>query len=187
MDVPEKNVPPIATLELLYVLFANFEHIFRGVLSGGVQSLMGEALNIRLGTRGLSLGDIALEAARKGISINDLFAMVEKDGWEYSDGQSMVCSSFVAATWKAGGLFGDMPINAVEFTPRDVYQLNFFDLNYTKPKKCQGVDDDLPYCQIMGKYKMDITKDGYSTVDPYPNMFEQCESMPPLYERTKGC
>jgi hypothetical protein len=38
-------------------------------------------------------------------------AMVEKDGWEYEgfyhDGLSYVCSSYVAALWKAAGLFGD--------------------------------------------------------------------------------
>jgi len=34
---------------------------------------------------------------------------------------------------------------------------------------------------------MDITKDGYSTVDPYPLMYERCESQAPLYNRTKGC
>lgn len=66
---------------------------------------MGEALNIRLGTKGLDLAQIALEASRRGMTLYDLFAKVEKDGWEYSDGQSMVCSAFVAATYKAGGLF----------------------------------------------------------------------------------
>lgn len=45
LDVPEKNVPPVATMELLYVVFAHFEHMFFGIAKGGVQSLMGEALN----------------------------------------------------------------------------------------------------------------------------------------------
>jgi len=45
------------------------------------------------------LGNIALEAGRRNMTINDLFAVVEKDGWVYSDGQSMVCSAFVAATY----------------------------------------------------------------------------------------
>jgi hypothetical protein len=29
--------------------------------------------------------------------------------------------------YKAAGLFGDLEINATEFTPRDVYALDFFD------------------------------------------------------------
>jgi hypothetical protein len=48
----------------------------------------------------------------------------------------MVCSSFVIGVYKAGGLFDDLEINATEFTPKDVYTLNFFDSNYIKPKKC---------------------------------------------------
>jgi len=39
----------------------------------------------------------------------------------------------------------------------------------------------------MGKYKMDITKDGYSTVEPYPHMFEKCPSQAPLYARPADC
>jgi hypothetical protein len=39
-------------------------------------------------------------------------ALTEEDGWKYEgfyhDGESMVCSSFVAAIWKAAGLFGDV-------------------------------------------------------------------------------
>ena len=51
--------------------------------------------------------------------------IVEEDGWKYEgfyhDGESMVCSSFVTAVWKAAGLFGDLKINAVEWLPKDVY------------------------------------------------------------------
>jgi hypothetical protein len=48
-------------------------------------------------------------------------AITEEDGWEYTgqyhDGESMVCSAFVAAMWKAAGIFGDNYINAVEWGP----------------------------------------------------------------------
>lgn len=111
--------------------------------------------------------------------------MPEQDSWVYSDGPSMVCSSFVAAIWKAGGLYNGLTIQATEFTPRDVYQTNFFDLNYKKPEKCK--DTTLPYCQIMGKFRMDVTSDGYSTINPYNHMFEKCPSIPPLYLRTPKC
>ena len=51
--------------------------------------------------------------------------MPDLDGWQYTgvfhDGESYVCSGFVAAVWKAAGIFGDLPINAVEFGPHDVY------------------------------------------------------------------
>jgi hypothetical protein len=53
-------------------------------------------------------------------------AMPEQDGWLYTgkeprDGLSYVCSAYVTALYKAGGLFGDLEINATEFTPKDVY------------------------------------------------------------------
>ena len=52
-------------------------------------------------------------------------ALTEVDGWKYEgfyhDGESMVCSSFVAAIWKAAGLFEDVYINAVEWLPKDIY------------------------------------------------------------------
>lgn len=41
------------------------------------------------------------------MTFGDLMAMVEKDEWVYNDGPSLVCSSFVAAMYKAGGLIFD--------------------------------------------------------------------------------
>jgi hypothetical protein len=65
-------------------------------------------------------------------------AIPEKDGWEYAgipprDGVSYVCSAYVTALYKAAGLFDDLEINATEFSPRDVYQLNFFDRTFVRP------------------------------------------------------
>ena len=63
--------------------------------------------------------------AKKGMIMSEVMAIVEEDGWKYEgfyhDGESMVCSSFVTAVWKAAGLFGDLKINAVEWLPKDVY------------------------------------------------------------------
>lgn len=33
----------------------------------------------------------------------------------------------------------------------------------------------------MGNYTIDITNDGWSTVEPYDKMFERCPSEPPLF------
>ena len=38
-------------------------------------------------------------------------ALPEIDGWQYSDGESYVCSSFVAAVYRAGGLLIDIEAN----------------------------------------------------------------------------
>lgn len=66
-------------------------------------------------------------------------AIVEQDGWIYSgieprDGESYVCSAFVAGLYRAAGLFGDYEINATEFTPRDVYQLKLFKDTWERPE-----------------------------------------------------
>lgn len=181
IDTEEESLPAILDVNFVYTVFSLLEKVVPSV----VTRFMGEALNKRLNTQNLNLSEIYVVLQERGITLKQLFAMPEQDSWKYSDGYSMVCSSFVAAIWKAGGLFQGLEINATEFTPRDVYQTNFFDLNYKKPAEC--LDDGLPYCQIMGKFKMDVTTDGYSSVDPYSHMFEKCPSVPPLYARTPGC
>jgi hypothetical protein len=50
----------------------------------------------------------------------------------------MVCSCFVVALWKAGGLFGETVVNAVEFGPKDVYQLKVFDDGSRLPAECKA-------------------------------------------------
>lgn len=73
----------------------------------------------------------------------------------------MVCSSFVSAMYKAGGLLFDS-IQATEMTPRDVYTLNVYDINFKVPAKCKINDPTLPYCQIMGNKLMELP--GYATI-----------------------
>lgn len=147
-------------------------------------------MNNRLGTKGLNLKQIAGQAALKNLTIEDLVAMVEVDGIQYTgieprDGTNYVCSSYVAAAYQAAGLLHD--INGAEFTPRDVYSLDVFDKNFVRPDVCLLAmgDVDVPYCQIMGKYRMKFPD--YSTVTPYSRMAEHCPTVNPLYERLPGC
>jgi hypothetical protein len=72
------------------------------------------------------------------MTIDEAMAIVEEDGWMYYGVQprnttSYVCSAFVAAVYQAAGVFGDKKINAVEFSPKDIYQMNIFDMNYQRP------------------------------------------------------
>ena len=82
-------------------------------------------MNHKLGTHGLNISEIAKEGQKVGLNVSEIMALTEVDGWKYEgfyhDGESMVCSSFVAAIWKAAGLFGDVYINAVEWLPKDIY------------------------------------------------------------------
>jgi len=149
-----------------------------------------EALNKRLGVDGKKLIEIAALAADQGKTVDDVVAMVEQDFWIYDgetprDGYSYVCSAYVTSMWKAAGLFDGMEINATEFSPADVYHLNHFDLTTPRPDACVAADPNLPFCQILGKYR--LYTDGYSSVDPYSHMNERCQINWPSYKRDEGC
>lgn len=185
IDTPRDNLPPLLANEFAPVLFSMLEH----VIPNTVDIFFNQALNKRLGTEGLNLAGIAAEAARQNMSVQDVMAMVEQDGWEYTgekpDGISYVCSAYVAAMYKVAGLFDDLEINATEFAPKDVYTLNFFDLDFERPQQCIDADPDLPYCQLLGNYRLVL--DGYSTVEPYSHMAESCPTINPDYFRPDGC
>lgn len=150
-----------------------------------------QGLNKRLGTVDLDLTGIVAEAAKRMMTIQDLMAMPEQDGWLYSgieprDGEAYVCSAFSASVYKAAGMFDDLTINATEFTPRDVYMLDIFDKDFQRPQMCIDADPNLPYCQLIGKYRIDVTKE-LSTITPYAHMNEHCPSMLPDFFRPEGC
>ena len=140
---------------------------------------------MRLGTKGLTIPEIIAKAARKGLTFEDLLAVPERDEWVYSNGKNFVCSAFVTYFYKVGGLFDGVDIQAREFTPRDVYMLDFWDTNYNRPKECVEADPDLPYCQIMGKFKVELP--GYSTIHPYSKMNERCPTQGPDFKRPNKC
>ncbi|CAD8091658.1 unnamed protein product [Paramecium primaurelia] len=181
IDTPKDNYPKPLSAEFATYLFSFIEKI----APGPITSLVGEALNKRLGTEGLSVSEIAIEAAKQGIELSDLYAMVERDEWIYSDGPSQACAAFVTAMYKAAGLFKPFHIEALEFTPKDIYQLKFFDSNYVVPEKCKINDPDLPYCQLMGTHRIEL--EWYNTVEPYENMNQRCPSIAPEYIRPDGC
>jgi len=58
-------LPPITDIDLLYVIF-EFVHRF---IPAAIDSLIGEALNKRLGTVNLTLAEIAIESTKRGITI----------------------------------------------------------------------------------------------------------------------
>lgn len=186
IDTVKDNLPPLLADEFAPVLFSMLEHI----VPKTVNIFFNQALGKRLGLDAdATLADIAAEAASQGMSIQEVMAMPEQDGWKYTgeqpDGESYVCSAYVAAMYKVAGLFDDMEINSTEFAPKDVYTLNFFDLDFERPQACVDADPDIPYCQLLGNYRMVL--DGYSTVEPYPHMAEHCPTINPDYFRPDGC
>ena len=181
IDTENDNYPPLLDIDFAYIAFTLLSKIDKKV----GELLLGEAMNHRLGTTGLGLAEIAQEAAKQKKTIRQLFAEVEQDDVEYSDGVQYVCSCFVAAIWKRAGIFGDLEINATEFTPKDIYQLKVFDTETALPDVCKQNDPSLPYCQFFGEYTMEMP--GYNSVEPYSHMNENCPSMPPTYDRPAGC
>lgn len=187
IDTPTDNWPPLLPKLSVPILFS----ILHKVIPYQIDTMFTDGLNMRLGTEGLSIEQVAGEAARRGMSIDELMAVPEIDGWQYSgieprDGDAYVCSAFTTAMYKAAGMFDDMEIQATEFHPRDVYMLDFFDKNFTLPENCAVTDPTLPYCQLLGKYRIDITRE-YSIIAPYEHMNESCPTVNPDYFRPDGC
>jgi len=187
VDTANDNWPPLLPQEIVPVAFKLFEDL----APQKAQIFFTDALNKRLGVEGKNISEIAEIAAGRDMSVQDVMAMVEQDGWEYSgiepkDGQAYVCSAYVAAMYKAGGLFGDYEVNATEFVPRDVYSLKFFDDNFAFSDECSAADPGVTsHCQLLGKYRMQLP--GYNTVEPYSHMNERCTINWPGYERDEGC
>lgn len=116
--------------------------------------------------------------------------MPEIEGWMYEgieprDGRAYVCSAYVIALYKRAGLFDGSEINAPEFTPRDIYTLNFWDTTTPRPDACVKADPNAPFCQLLGKYRM--TFNGLNTIEPYTDMAQSCPSIPPDYYRPPRC
>lgn len=186
IDTPEDNLPPLLPHQFVPILFSYVEMVDKKL----ADNMFTEPLNLRLGVTGKNITEIAAIAAQQGMSVDDVMAMTEKDSFRYTglgpkDGRAYVCSAFVTALYKVGGLFDGYEIEATEFSPADVYRLNFFDTETPLPQQCIDAAPDQPYCQLKGKWKQVLP--GYNTVDPYDHMFEKCPSVAPDFYRPEGC
>ncbi|KAL1347781.1 hypothetical protein HN51_023808 [Arachis hypogaea] len=152
-------------------------------------NMWNEALNKRLGTKGLDLSQVLVEVEKRGSSFEQLLTIPEQDDWVYSDGKSTSCIAFILEMYKAAGLFNPIAssVQVTEFTIKDAYILNFFENNSSRlPNWCNDGDTvKLPYCQIKGKYRMELP--GYNSMEPYPHMNERCPSLPTKYYRPENC
>ena len=69
---------------------------------------------------------------------------------------------------------------------RDAYMLKiFYDNPARLPTWCNTESDKLPFCQILGEYRMELPE--YNTIEPYAKMNENCPSLPPTYKRPARC
>jgi hypothetical protein len=182
-DNVNNNVPLFMDTEILLLLISLVEKFDQKV----AQKYFIQGLNHRINTNLKTISEITVAAARQGLTFEKLMAMPERDEWIYDNGENYVCSALVVGIYRAAGLFDDLNINVKEFSPRDIYQLEFFDQEYRdkKPQICKDADPELQFCQIAGKYKMDFK--GVGTIKTYNYMNERCESVPPEYKRSEGC
>lgn len=181
IDTTTKNFPFFTTPELVELVFSLISKVYPKISD----LIITEALNLRLGTKDLTFQKAIAEASRRGKSLEDLVAEPELEGWEYHDGLNYVCSCFVVAYYKHGDMFGNIDLSPNEFTPRDVYNLDIFDKNFKRPQECVDDNPDFAYCQLMGKFFLELND--YSTVKPYEHMNERCPSEGPDFIREDGC
>ena len=181
IDTTTKNFPFATTHEFIELLFSLVSKIY----PKASDLIINEALNIRLGTKDLTFQQVIAEAARRGKTLEELAAEPELEGVEYHDGLNYVCSCFVVAFYKHGGMFGDIDLSPNEFSPKDLYTLDIFDKEFKKPQECIDDNPDLPYCQLMGKFVLELNN--YSTIKPYNHMNEKCPSLGPDFIREEGC
>ncbi|KAH7544378.1 hypothetical protein JRO89_XS15G0156900 [Xanthoceras sorbifolium] len=185
IDTIDGNYPPPLDAHLV----ASVMTVWSKMQPDYAANMWNEALNKRLGTKDLDLPDILVETEKRGLSFDELLTIPEQDDWLYNDGKSTSCIAFILEMYKEAGLFDPIAssIQVTEFTIKDAYSLKFFENNSSRlPKWCNDGDTvKLPYCQIKGKYRMELP--GFNTLDPYPHMNERCPSLPPRYSRPANC
>ncbi|KAI8557607.1 hypothetical protein RHMOL_Rhmol04G0022900 [Rhododendron molle] len=185
IDTTDGNYPPPLDANVVASVMTVWNHLQPEYAA----NMWNEALNKRLGTQGLDLPEILVETERRGSSFDALLAIPEQDNWVYIDGKSTSCVVFILEMYKEAGLFAPIAssIQVTEFTIKDAYSLKLFENDSSRlPKWCNNGDSvKLPFCQIKGKYRMELP--GYNSMDPYPRMNEKCPSLPPKYSRPKGC
>jgi hypothetical protein len=195
VDTPNDNFPCVApdytnclTLPAVYVVAGLVDRISKPIADEMYNQALTHRVNQPWGTFNTTAQIVQYAYETLNLDFGELISLPEQDSWDYTDGKSMVCDVFVCSIWKAAGLFGDLAdeIQCTELTPRDVYSMNFFDTNpANRPDVCKKTDPKLPYCQLGGKYELQLP--GYGTIQPYANMEENCPGIPPKYNRPSNC
>ncbi|KAF8378338.1 hypothetical protein HHK36_029677 [Tetracentron sinense] len=184
IDTISENYPPPLDAHLVISVMSMWTRLQPAYAA----NMWNEALNKRLGTEDLDLQGVIVETEKRGITFDQLLTIPEQDEWVYSDGKSTTCVAFILQMYKEAGIFGPISssIQVTEFTIRDAYMLNIFEDNRTSlPTWCNDENGLLPFCQILGEYRMELPQ--YNTIKPYTNMNENCPSLPPTYERPVSC
>ena len=183
IDTAEDNFPLTLSSYFFEIIFSLIDRKDPNISNKMWNQALSKRLNLNSNITRNTV-EIYEYAKIKNTNFTKLITIPENDTWVYNDGISMVCNVFVCRVFKESGIFGDISslIQCSEFQNWDTYSLNLF--NETVPVFCKS-QDNLPFCQIMGEYRMFLP--GYNTKKIYPHMAEKCPSLPPNYIRPKYC
>ena len=180
LDTVGKNLPEFLNTDLFVILtkllLYNLKDLDLFVL---------QAINKRLDSECKDLDDVWEELYKKDMTIEELLAIPEQDKWLYNGRPSLTSSAFIASIYKQAGLFGDLEVNATEFTGKDLYELEFFDISGEKVAESCKESAPRGYCQLMGKIDMDLGELAFQAV--YAHMNEKCPTVRPDYRKVLGC
>jgi hypothetical protein len=183
-DTPHESFTTISSAEILMTYVGMLEKIpqIRPLL----YQYLGQGLNNRLGTTGLSFEQILLECANRNISIGELGAMPEKISYRYGNDKSrkIICSAFVIQVYMDAGVLSGYDLNPSEFTPSDICNMQIWRTDI--PTECSDNDPYLPYCQLAGRNAL-LPFKWYNKVPLYSHMNEKCPGLAPIYDRPSGC
>ncbi|KAJ4459662.1 hypothetical protein PAPYR_4412 [Paratrimastix pyriformis] len=185
IDTPNDNFPPPLNGET----FLTLSTIYSQYDLAYMRTLMLDAINMRFvqyfNTSPCDNLHCAWERAFQfNVTLPEVVALPEVDGWRYEKGPSIVCAGLVSWVMRMGGVF-EFDFNAGEQDPKDVIQWGIYETDWTdRPKVCYGstqLPNEVPYCQIAGKWALELPE--YNSVKPYPHMNDHCGASPPTYHR----
>jgi hypothetical protein len=185
VDTPDHSLPDILDVNFVTIIFSLMERFLPSV----IDTIIGEALNKRMGTENLRIPELMEEMYKKDTTIGEVMAQVEREEWVYSNGPNYVCSCYVFTILKASGVFGDIKFHSQEQSPKDLYSMDIWDFSGENiPEECKEDTDKhgLKVCQLYGKLVLNLN-DNPGYLKAYDNMGETCPSVGPDFERTPGC
>eukprot|EP00009_Paramoeba_aestuarina_P013506 CAMPEP_0201523808 /NCGR_PEP_ID=MMETSP0161_2-20130828/20935_1 /ASSEMBLY_ACC=CAM_ASM_000251 /TAXON_ID=180227 /ORGANISM="Neoparamoeba aestuarina, Strain SoJaBio B1-5/56/2" /LENGTH=514 /DNA_ID=CAMNT_0047923025 /DNA_START=96 /DNA_END=1640 /DNA_ORIENTATION=- len=190
MDTMYDNLPRPATPDLMEQVFGIYEPMVPPNHKNSVYSMIIMGLNHRLGSNCQTLQCIYDIIDPMGVPLFQVVGEPEMEDWTYqnitgncpwAECYSMVCDVFVMEMYQNAGL--NLPsFQATEMTPKDTYELAIFESNWHRPEICVKADPDLPYCQVLGDYILQLP--GFNSRTPYANMNNNCPAYAPVYMRT---
>lgn len=164
IDTPDSNFPNYTeyrlSSQLMMMLLPFTEQISHRF---GLPDMWVQAFNHRLGTTNLTTLEVYDKLNEAGRSFESLLTQPEQDEWLYDGKPSMVCNVFLCQAYREAGLFENTTVQCTEFTPFDLYELNWWGT----------------YEYVMGDYIVNLPHLG--EVGPFSGMREKCPSMSPHY------